>query len=631
MLWGTSYYPELVPEDEWERDLDLMRENGIGLIRMLDFAWTAIEPREGCYEFAWLDRFLDLAGARGIKIILCTPTATPPAWLARQYPEIMIENRDGSRRRWGARRDADVDSEIYRHFSAAVAGALGARYGTHPAVIGWQIDNELLGPEGVPPECHSRASQWRFRDFLKRRHGTVDDVNERWGLRFWNQEYSDWGEIETPKNDRSCVGYYVDYARYFSESQREFLEVQAKVLRDNIADEQWISHNATAVFDRGLDHITMADALDVTGWDAYFGAAAGCVGKYRPQFSALAHDMFRAMKHAPFYIFETNPFSAPAYPAYYAEMAARGAAAVIVWHWRGHRFNVEQGCGTVCDFDGRPFERKLEMLKSLRERPEFAHTGSLPCGRRDAAILYSPDCVRADTTPNPYHRARTMKHLESLASLYQALWRLGVAVDVVRPGADLSGYKLVAVPGTELLGRENGARLVDAATAGAVVLACAPLGYKDEYGVYYRDLGEPVSALTNFTMRVAPRAPARMTVRATNGRTYDDAPVLAHVSRTDGDVLAEFVERGEVGDIAAYARPCGDGKAFFVATSHDELNHYVAEKAADAAGLATAVHEHPDVSVLRDFAGKGTWYFNHGIETRTVGDVAIPGGDFRLV
>ncbi len=179
MEFGVSYYPELTPESEWDRDLGMMLAHGIRTVRILDFAWSSIEPKEGVYDFGWLDRFMDLCAGRGFSVVMCVPTAAPPQWLMSQFPEIMIERRDGSRLSYGERRACCVNSTVYRDFSAGVAEALAQRFGRHAAVVGWQADNELIGPEYRDIfECHCPDCQWRFRKWLKKRYGTVQEINE---------------------------------------------------------------------------------------------------------------------------------------------------------------------------------------------------------------------------------------------------------------------------------------------------------------------------------------------------------------------------------------------------------------------------------------------------------------------
>ena len=430
MKLGVSYYPEITPEAEWPTDLRHMREAGLTIIRMAEFAWSALEPREGVYEFSWLDRFLDLAHANGLQIILCTPTATPPAWLGTQYPEVYVELADGSRRRHGGRRDMDLDNEIYRHFCVQITTRLGERYGKHPAVIGWQLDNELFGVEGpdLPPGCHTRASTFRFRQYLKRVHGDLATLNARWGTRCWSQEYSEWGQIETPRHPRATLGQWLDYLRWFNESLAGFLRLQAEALRPLIEPRQFITHNSTAIFDRAIDHIALGEAMDVVGWDAYFGAAGS---PHRESFTALAHDLFRSAKQAPFLVLETGampPHTGRA-PAFFAEMRAHGAEMAILWHWRGHRAGPERHLETVCDHAGRPWEDRVAILRALAKRPELSAPLPKTYPRRKAAIFFSADCVADFLSPNPYvKRPRPFAYLHTLVETYHAFRRLGVGM-----------------------------------------------------------------------------------------------------------------------------------------------------------------------------------------------------------
>lgn len=623
--WGVSYYPESVPEDEWARDLDHMRGAGLTCLRLLDFAWSALEPREGDYRFEWLDRFMALLPPRGMTAVMCTPTATPPAWLARQYPEAMLAGRDRQPRAWGNRREGDIDSEIYRHFSAEIARRMGERYGHHPAVVGWQIDNELVGSELLAPECHSRTSQFRFRDWLKRHHADPAQLNARWGMRFWNQEFSAWGEIDTPHHDRPCLGHYLDYARYFTESNREYLRIQAQALRAVIAPEQFISHNSTAIFDRGLDHAVFAEALDVVGWDAYFGAASGSAGRYQADFAAMAHDWFRGMKGKPFWVYETNCCPVQVPDAYYAEMIARGACGIQLWHWRGHRAHVEQGSDTVADFAGRPYQDRIDRLHALQARPELAAVRRPPTPR--AVLLFSPDEVRADQCPNPYRRGPTDPgYLHVVGASYRALRRLGVAVDVRRPGEDLTDYDLVVAPSLTHLGADAAEQLDAAARAGAVLACCATIAHKDEWGAFHRDLGHPLRDALGCTQRKPSGRRGPDELRWSDERItpcwawYDDLAAPA-----DATVSARFSDGAE----AAYHRPHGDGAVHVLATCSAESALPWLRAAALAAGLAVVDHPHEELGVLIDH--DGAWLFNHHPDAVQIGAVSVPGGDFARV
>jgi beta-galactosidase len=624
--WGVSYYPELVDSADWERDLDRMVSCKLDHIRALDFAWSALEPREGEYSFEWCDRFVELCAARGLALILCTPTATPPAWLARQFPEIMLADRRLQPRSWGNRREADVDSPIYQHFSRLIAEQMARRYGRHPAVLGWQIDNELVGSELLPPEGHSRASQWRFRDFLKRRHGRIEALNRRWGMRFWCQEFSAWGEVDTPHHDRPCQGHHLDYCRYFSESIQDYLVLQRDAIRLHAAPFQWIGHNSTAVFDRGLDHIAFGAELEMPGWDAYYGAAGGKARCDVESFSAMAHDMFRAIHQRPFWIYETNPCSGQFTPAYAAEMVARGAAGICFWHWRAHRTHVEQGCSTFCDYAGKPIADRVEKLAQLLARAELGSVAS-PSGPRPAVLLFPFDTVRAQFRRSPYGKEDDVTALRAAATMYGALRRIGVACDVRGAGGSLEGYAMIVAPMASVLSEQDAAAIASAVEKGATLFACGPTAHFDDWGAYRTQLGGPLSPVIQLFTSRNESLPEGARVRLADGASFAAAgPAERIVPKSDAKVLAWFEAPEWEGTAAAFLASYGQGNVAYMACDPKNLADAVAPEAAEAAGLPYLPFEHADFAVFPDMAGRGIWKFN--FSQVLVGGIQ-PGG-FRL-
>ena len=626
MRFGTSYYPELVAEAEWPRDLTLMREHGIDHLRILDFAWTAIEPREGVYDWGWLDRFIALCHERSLALILCTPTATPPPWLARQYPEIMLAGRDLQPRAWGNRRECDVENPIYRDFSAGIAAALGQRYGRHPAVIGWQIDNELMGSELLPPENHSPSAQWRFRAFLKRTHGDLATLNARWGMRFWNQEFSAWGEIETPHHARPCLGHWLDYCRHFSASQRDYIACQAAALRPHLAPGIWLSHNSTAVFDRGLDHRVFAEGLDMVGWDAYAGAAAGRVGMEQAAFSALAHDFFRSTLKKPFWVFETGPMSESHTPAMMVEMAVRGAAGICFWHWRAHRAHVEMHCATFCDVAGRPIPERLAALRSVINEP-LLHALPAPVRQAPVALLFSADCVRHGLQPDPYRATSPDRYLRSVGTWAAALRRCGLAVDVVRPGDALTGYQLIVVPSPIILDDHAASRISAAVRGGAVLAGNARSAHLDAWGAWHADLGAPLADVLGITWTQQHDAPSDA-VADWAGERMAIEPWAEFVTDIDGDVLARVSGGAWDGAIAAYRRTYAAGTVVYLPCWSSRLCELAVQTAAAAAGLPV---QKPISGIGRapDPLARGMWTFQD--ETPAASGPGSAAGGYSLM
>jgi beta-galactosidase len=630
MQFGVSCYPELTPENEWSSDMETMRAAGLTVLRILDFAWSAVEPREGEYDFGWLDRFLALAETRGMKVVLCTPTAAPPQWLMQQYPQIMVEKRNGERLVYGERRACCVNATIYRQYSVEIARRLGERYGRHAAVIGWQIDNELIGPEFREFfECHCPDCAWRFRHWLKQRYPSVKALNDAWGLKFWSMEFACWGEIPTPRCHRACLGHTLDFHRFYSDSQVEYLKLQYDALHAVVEPRQFVSHNSTGIFDRGIDHRDYARVGDVTGWDAYRGAAAAGHGADAPA-AALANDLFRSALGKPFWVFETSP-DASTEPAFLAEMRARGAEGVLFWLWRTHRANLEQGSTAFCDFDGRPYPGRLEQLRSVQARIAEAWP-SLPAElpRCPAAFLFHPDNVRAE------HRQshRPMPYLAAVFRMYAPLWQHGVATDMAYPGDSLAGYKLAVMPGLRLMSREQSDHIRAFVAEGGVLLAAARTAHMDLHGVMYRKLGEPL--LDVLGVRIRPeyaQLDAKTTAVASDGERFTCHGLHAEWLETGADVevLARFEGGCLDGLPSAFTRPFGRGRIFYAAVQGcDGVNAWLARQATLAAGLTWLENPHTDVGIFPDFDGRGNCIFNSADTPRDVLGQTVPAGDFAL-
>lgn len=625
---GSSYYPEVTSSDEWERDLRNMKEVGLSVIRILDFAWTAIEPREGEYAFEWLDDFLDLSRRIGLDVILCTPTATPPAWLAKQYPEIMVERRNGARCPFGARRHVCVNSPIYRHFSEEVARKLGERYGQHPAVIGWQIDNELIGPEHEPPECHCPECHWQFRVWLKRKFSSVSELNEAWGTGYWNQAFGDWGEVGTPRHERSVMGHVLDYARFFNESQVEYMSVQYRALKSVVAERQFVTHNSTGVFDRSLNHLDFARALDVGAWDAYRGAA----GRPFPEaFAALAHDLFRSAKGTPFLVLETNSNDLMN-AAHWVEMRAHGATTAIFWHWRCIPYGAEDRSDTLCDYSGKPHPDRMKKIRTFVSKISNDADLSESLPRRQAAIIYSALCVQAQqrqAKPWSNRDRKPFSYLNALIKSYQPFWQRGVPMDVVEPGEDLSNYRLVVAPALTLMSREHAEVLLRFVNDGGVLLACARTAHKDLFGKYYLNPGAPMREVLGVTV-VKPAFEAQ-SVRLQDGREFPVEDEAEGVELSGAESLGSFVVDGRESLPAVTLNRVGKGVVIYMACVSHPLIAALSELAIEEADLDFVRNPHPQLSIIPHLTGEGCWYINHGKETVEIDGTTIPAEDYAFV
>ncbi len=626
MQWGVSYYPELIDRSEWAADLDRMRGMGLTIVRMLDFAWTALEPREGKLKLEWCDEFLDMLAKRKMRAVLCTPTAAPPPWLTEQYPAMMVELRSGQKLGYGERRAACINNTIYRQYSAEIAATMGKRWGQHPAVLGWQIDNELIGPEFREFfECHCEDCVWRFRQWLKQRYADVDAINAAWGLQFWSMAFGDWGEIPTPRCRRAVMGHTLDFHRFYSDSHVEYLKLQYDTLRAHVSKKQWVSHNSTGLFDRGIDHRAFARTLDVAGWDAYRGAASAG-HEHRDAFNGLAHNWFRSSLGKPFWIFETGPtgeFSA----SFAAEMHARGALGLMFWHWRQHRANLEQTGQAVCDHDGQPVPERVEAIVAAQK--QLAGQPALPeaMPRQTAAIVFDPDNVRAQ------HRQprRPMPYLDAVGQMQEPLWRHGLAMDVVHPGESLDGFKLLALPGLRLMKRDDAAIFAAFVNDGGVLLATGRTAHQDQHGVFYRRAGEPMLATLGVALRDARLDSKPQSVRTADGQRFADVVECEDLTLAGAEALAWFEGGPLDGKPAVVHHRSGKGEVFYAGGHSRALNEWLAAKAVVAAGLTWHPQPHAEACIIDHLADSKRWLINHGEKDVEILGQSVPARSFKLV
>jgi beta-galactosidase len=234
VYYGVDYYPEHWPEERWTEDARLMQEAGINVVRMAEFAWGKLEPREGNYDFSWLDGAIDTLTARGISVVLGTPTASPPPWLMDAHPDMFIGWPDGTRATYGSRRPYCPTSATYREYSARITRAMAEHYHDYPHIIGWQVDNEF-GERCYCPNCQRAFQKW-----LRRKYSTLDELNARWGTAFWSHVYTDWSQIPLPWTTAQFAlhpappvanpGLALDYYRFMSDSYVDYERIQVEIL-----------------------------------------------------------------------------------------------------------------------------------------------------------------------------------------------------------------------------------------------------------------------------------------------------------------------------------------------------------------------------------------------------------------
>lgn len=264
---GVCYYPEHWDEGLWESDLTRMLANGLRVIRIAEFAWSKFEPVEGSFTFEFFDRFMEVVSGTGMKVVFCTPTATPPAWAAHNYPEILNARKDGTLFRHGHRRHYNYNSPKYQELTRTIVKKLAEHYGRHPSIVGWQIDNEM---NCEVDEFYSESDSISFRKFLRDKYETLEALNQAWGTVFWNQTYTDWEQVFVPRPNPGGEGnphQQLDYIRFISDSACRFAKIQADIIREHIPENVYITTNG--IFANVDNHRQTRENLDFMMFDSY--------------------------------------------------------------------------------------------------------------------------------------------------------------------------------------------------------------------------------------------------------------------------------------------------------------------------------------------------------------------------
>jgi beta-galactosidase len=465
--FGVDWYPEQWDESLWARDADRMKEAGFTIARIMEFAWAIIEPEPGRFDFSLFDRAIDALASRGIGVVLGTPTATFPAWLADLDPGVFALHPSGYPRDFGARRMGCWNSETYRARSMAVVRAIADRYGKDGRIRGFQVDNEL-GHEGsdrcVCPNCARAWPAW-----LERRYGSVDRLNRDWGAVFWGTSYSRFGQVPLPR-DQVATGHnpalLVDYLRFCSDTACSYAAEQVDILRAACGGDKWITTNLyPPPLSTAIDNEKMCEGMDFASWDNY--PVWGDQDEPYPwQFVAFLESYVRGLRgDRPFTVMEEmsgiqghvclGHLPPEQRVALWTDQAiARGANRIVYFRWRTAAFAQEQLCYGLLDADDEPTERARVLFANMREaKRKFGEIAStlVPA---EACLAYDKDNLRLlrdqyltqamKIAPNPWAQAGCDSQL---AQWFAPLATFGVGTDVSSvKSLQLDKYRLISLP-----------------------------------------------------------------------------------------------------------------------------------------------------------------------------------------
>ncbi|GAK33162.1 beta-galactosidase [Iodidimonas nitroreducens] len=500
-MLGVCYYPEHWSPALWPDDARRMADLGLKMVRIGEFAWSRLEPKPGAWQIDWLDQAIETLANAGLKIVIGTPTATPPKWLIDAHPDILpVDPHTGRVRGFGSRRHYDFSSRLYRDLAAGISEKLARHYGGHKAVIGWQTDNELC--------CHETAlsispqAVVAFRDWCRARYGTIAALNEAWGNVFWSMEYNDFSEIEAPYGavTETAPAHRLAFRRFTSDQVALWHRAMIAAIRPHAGD-QFITHNFIPMAETGVDNFALARGLDFASYDNYpLGrtdlvlADAGAEEFQRfmrtghPDLGAWTFDQSRCLTPSrQFWVMEQqpgpvnwarhNPRPASGMVRLWTlEAFAHGATCVSYFRWRQAPFAQEQMHAGLLRPDHSEAEAWPE-IKAVEAEIRQLKLADLPAPKPKIAMIVS---APSQWVTEIERQGDSYDHESLMRQYYTAFRSLGLDVDIVSTEDDLTGYRLICAPVLSIISeaevealQKSGATLVFGPRSGGKTADCA--------------------------------------------------------------------------------------------------------------------------------------------------------------
>jgi len=621
-LWlGSAWYPEQWPEERWAEDLRLMHAHGANVVRIGEYAWSRLEPEEGKYDLAWLQRAVRLAAKYDIKVVIGTPTDTPPAWLTQKYPDTLRVDTNGVPAGHGGRRQFSISSPRYRAMARDIVGRMADAVGGEPNVIGWQIGNEHTD------ESYDPAARDAWHAWLKAKYGTLDRLNELWATAYWSQTYTAWDQVPFNAGGGN-PGWMLDLKRFITDQWVAFQGNQAEVLRAKVPARAFVTTNLGGLgWANRFDRYAINRDLDLASWDDYVGT--GHLDVYR---NGAVNDLARGWKRQNFWVMETQPgfvnwapVSNMLYPGETRALAwqtvGHGADAVLFWQWRNALNGQETMHGSLVGPDGKPLPIYAEATQIGRDfaKASPALAGTSPDA--EVAILQDYDSRWAiDFQP----LNRDYDQIGTLLDYYRPLKDALGAVDVVSAAAPLDRYRLVVAPSLNVIPEALARHLADYVRKGGHLILGPRSGLKDEFnrldttrqpGPLAPLLGAQVEQFYALDEPVAVDGGTASIWAEDLSSAAPDASVLLRYGKANG-----WLD----GHPAAVTRAVGKGRiSYYGALFDKEVTRRLVDHALADAGVTRDFPTPPDVELMtREGAGRRILILiNHG---RTPQHVPLP-------
>ncbi|TFV99920.1 beta-galactosidase [Leifsonia flava] len=624
VLWyGGDYNPEQWTSDVWDQDVTLMRRAGVTVATVGVFSWAQLEPRDGVFEFGWLDDIIDRLHAGGIRVDLATATASPPAWLSAAHPEILPVTRDGVTLWPGSRQHYSPSSPVYRRYAARLVRKLAERYGSHPALIAWHIGNEFGNDN---PRDYSDVAAAAFRRWLRSKYTTIDALNSEWGTAFWSQRYDSFEEILPPRSTPTFgnPAHLLDFERFSSDEHIACYVAELEILREYTPDIP-VTTNFMGFFGPA-DYWKWAELVDFVCDDAY--PDPGAYDSYIQ--SGMQRDLMRSLGHGkPWILMEqatsavnwravNTPKAAGQMRATSYQALARGADGIMFFQWRQSIHGAEKFHSAMVPAQGTDHRIWREVEAFGNELPLLAQLEGTPVEGVKVAIVFNWDSWWSlDQKALP---AET-DYIAGLTAWYTALFNRGIVTDFAAPGADLSGYDLVIAPSLFCASESELQNLADYAETGTLLVTyltgitdettrLTPSGY----------LGPLAATLGIQIDEFSPRATHRADEpRRISGGVQGNYGVWSEIiTAKTAEVVARFDDGTASGHPAVTRRPTTSGTAWYSAAELDRtaISDLLGRVIEDTDVEPEFLENAPGVEVVR--RGGLVFAINHGRTTATV-------------
>lgn len=620
--YGGDYNPEQWPEETWEEDMRLLKLAHIDIVTLNVFSWATLQSDDDVYHFEKLDKIMELVKKHGMKVCLATSTGAHPAWMARKHPDILRVEANGIKRKFGGRHNSCPNSPAYQKYAAALAAKLAERYGNYDNLVAWHISNEYGG------ECYCENCEKRFREWLKEKYGTIEEVNRVWDTAFWGHTFYDFEEIVAPNylsehfgNERSTFqGISLDYRRFNSESILNAFRLEYDAIHA-ITPDVPITTNLMGTY-QSLDYQMWAKYMDFVSWDNY-------PANDTPVSSvALRHDLMRGLKQGkPFALMEQTPsvqnwqpfnmLKRPGVMRLWSYQAvAHGADTVMFFQMKRSVGACEKYHGAVIDHAGHENTRVFRETAELGA--ELDRLGNQTLGARSdakAAIIFDWDnwwAVSYSSGPTVY-----LDYCKEVERYYKALFDLHIPVDMIGVEDDLSKYDLVIAPVLYMVKTGYDEKLRTYVKDGGRFLTTFFSGYVDEHdlvtvGGYPGKLRD----ILGIWVEEEDALPEDMhNAFHYEGKTYP-ASMLCDLLHTEGaEVLATYEEDFYAGMPVLTKNAFGKGFGYYVATqsSDDFYKKHLGEICREA-GIEPVMDAPDYIEVTRRVNANGSFVFilNHG-------------------